>query len=245
MNSNERTAAIGGSVLLALVLVLTAVRVGDDETVGYAIGYAFGAVTLALIVALALRFAWVRLRGQGEVVSGWLALLTAIVAMGFSIANAAGEANDENERATDRLELAGDECIADQPPPVADGDGIRFRELSAALRAQVLATAPETVSTEDVVLRQAVVDGSPSGVAFAYPGILSEEDRDGFIAGVRGSAASQGYEAADLELGGETVTMVTLPVGALVAGFNGCYAWVVQGTTSSEARRLAERVLAS
>lgn len=95
MSFYERWAlGIGGFLLLSSGAITTA-READTEPFAEALGAGFGVVLIALVLALVLRFAYVRIRGgERPVVSPWLVLTAGAVALFVNLALSANDVQD-------------------------------------------------------------------------------------------------------------------------------------------------------
>lgn len=245
MDWRERTAAITGAALLVLVGVLTALRVGEDEETAYATGAAFGVVVAGLAVAALLRWAYVRVRGEGEVTSGWLLPVAAVVSVVWSVGGAVRDEDPATVAGTGAaLDRSAEDCETAEPAPTRDGDGFRFRPLPAGRARDFLGAAPPEVPVERMVVRDVTRDGRPLGVVALVPGLTADADRAGFLAGARDGAAASGATVEATTVAGEEVVTAVLPGGVpAYFGFSGCYAFFAYGLDRGAALAIAERVI--
>jgi hypothetical protein len=139
---------------------------------------------------------------------------------------------------------AAEECASEQPDPFpALGAGIEYRPLSAAQQSALEASLPDEFPAERVEATQIVQGQTGSGAALAVPGLGSGADLEDFRAGFGDQAEAQGGTAATETIGGQEVTVGTVPQAVGIAGGSGCYAIAVFSGDPASARFLAGKIL--
>jgi hypothetical protein len=246
MSSGERAGAALGAVLLAAVGVLTAVRVADSETTAYAVGAAVGQIAVSLLIAYGLRWLYVRYREEGEARSPWVLVLAALIAMVLSIAQGVEDDEESAAESTQSYVAAAEDCKAGEPDPFAGlPAGLTLAELGGRARAsleQELAAGTAGELPPDLILAKRVEQGGrPAGFLLAFPGV-AELDREEFLAGFESGAAAAG-ELEHVDIAGQEAIMSSIPGGAVVAGFSGCYGMIVAAQGQGSAVELAEALL--
>ena len=246
MESGERAGAALGAVLLAAVGVLRAIQASEDETTAYAIGVGLGSVVASLLIAIALRWVYVRFRETGEVRSQWVIWIAVLIAMVVAISQGVRESEEREAEANERFVAAAEDCKAAEPDPFSGlPAGYTLSELGGrsrvALEKQLGDAAPFDRLSDLVEGRRIEQRGRTAGVALAFAGLF--EDRAGFETGFERGAAAAGRDLERIDVAGQEVMLLSVRGAAIVAGFSGCYGMIMFSRDQDSAVALAEVLL--
>ena len=237
---------VGAGALLVCAMVFRALA-EDDESTGYAIGTAFGMAFVALGVAAAARFVYLRVASRGEGTPFWApSVLATAAAIALVLATASTGANSDNSPANVASRV--DDCLRTPSPLSNPGGELALAELSEQQRQGVLSafgdSLPAGYDPEDLDIQRVASGPRVVGLALAIPGIEGQDLED-FEAGMASEAEQQGGATQRIDIGGRPAVIASVPsLGAAVAGGSGCYGVVIrandQETATTVARALIE-----
>lgn len=230
-----------------------------DETTSYAVGGAFGAVALGLLLGAALRWLWVRFGSGTKPVldrSRWLltAGVAALVASFATAANEARESEETLERATEAIERGLETCPVLRTGSLGEGLTLRVPPPALVRRLESLAAQSPAPTEFGEAASFYLVEGSgiATVVLSSIPidlDLISEEGgedqfRDDALAGARDAAIDQGSTPEPVEVAGEeAVGTQTLPREYRIVALSGCKLLTAFGADRDETAAALEAVI--
>ena len=218
---------------LAVATLLRILGLDEGHSTGYVIGAAFGSVAGALLIALLLRFLYVRFARRGRPLwSPWTLVIAAVISLIVAVGRAGGEAQERAEAERDCAAPARTaEQLAARLP-----DGLRSAPADPATVDQLSSGMAEAKPRR--ITARSITNGSEPVGAVVVVEMRDAADPDELFAGFTEGAGGQ---VEDARLGTATGKLYQAPDGgATLVGLSGrCAAAVVLGVSPRETRRIA------
>lgn len=211
--------------MFALAVILVAARERDDG-VAFALGAAVGTGLVALLVAMAVRLLWTRLRGGGRaLLAPSLLVIAGVVALAALGARAVQEGADAAER-----EDAAEQCAAATPEPFpAPTADLSYRALTLEEEKR-LRTVAGVITDTGVAGGKHVLFGEQSlANMVAIPGYQDEDQRDELLDRIGDAASAAGTNARSVDGLGAAGLLTVVQDKPWLVTTQGCYAFLIGG----------------
>jgi len=209
-------------VLSALVLTASVVLPGyrnREEGIAGALGAGFGRLLAVVVIALILRYGYVRLVATRTPVTGpWLLVVAAAVSFVLLIGGVIGDQEETRQAVKDASSRTG-KCRRSQGGPFRPlPEGLRYQDLSAEEREAFAEQVPPALSGAYEIKR--VLEGKAIVAVVIAARVAGEQAdaRRGFVERAR----EEGTALKSLELGGQRVLYGRLAGELVAAGETPC-----------------------